>query len=213
MPCAQLIAAGNAGWRIQFRSAVHPDWSGVAHLSPTILNTHSMNSSAAYSFIHHLDDGSLKVASAPDVTKKWLQTLGLPLEMLQFMQGTWPQKNCQVGPVELLCSKNLPLQENIEALLAHKLLPVGSGPNGDTFVIDFSVAACPVGFITHEEYNGEGDPRKFLRIAARALESFLYRVSERRFFPCDYYETGDFNDFLREESAHRQFPPYDPIKA
>jgi hypothetical protein len=171
-----------------------------------------MNTSIAYWLFHHLDDGSLKVGPAPNSIKKWLEGLGLPMDLLRFVQNTWPQKDFQVGPVDLACSKNLPKQSHIEVLLAQRLLPIGSGMNGDAFVIDFSVESYPVGFITHEEYHGTGDPRKFFRSAARSLESFLYRVSEKRFFPYDYYAAGDFNDFLREEASHRQFPPYAKIE-
>ena len=163
--------------------------------------------------MHHLDDDDLGIDHAPDSTKQWLEELGLPMELLRFLQWNWPQKDCQIGPIAIFKSEAIPKQEGIEVLLEHKLIPVGYGPNGDTFVIDFSVDSCPIGFVTHEEYYGEGDPRPFFQSAARSVESFLYRVAEGRFFPCDYYVTKDFNEFLRDEATHEQFPPYAPIKA
>jgi hypothetical protein len=172
-----------------------------------------MNTSIAYWFMHHLDDGSLKVESAPSSIQKWLEGLGLPMDLLRFMQGTWPQKDCQIGPVSFVCSKHLPKQLDFQVLLDHKLLPIGDGPGGDRFVIDFSVESYPVGFISHEEFDGKSDPRKFFRPAARSFESFLHRVSEKRFFPCDYFAAGDFNAFLHEEASHQQFPPYAKIEA
>jgi len=168
-----------------------------------------MNRETASWLMHHLDDDDLQVGHAPDATKEWLETLGLEMSLLRFMQWSWPQNECQIGPVSILGSESIPDQDQIESFLQHKLLPVGSGPNGDTFAIDFSVTSCPVGFVTHEEYYGEGSPREFFRPAARSIESFLFRVAEGRYFPCDYYATGDFNDFLRDEATHEAFPPYE----
>lgn len=169
-----------------------------------------MNEKAASGFIGHLDSGDLKTGDAPETIKVWLQGLGLPQNLCRFMWWHWPQKDCRIGAVEILCSQALPEQESIDVYLQHKLLPVGSGPSGDTFVIDYSTDSCPVGFVTHEEYFGEGDPREFFRPAARSVESFLYRIAEGRYFPCDYYETGYFNDFLQAEAWHEAFPPYAP---
>jgi hypothetical protein len=172
-----------------------------------------MNEEAASWFISHLDDGDLKIGHAPEATKQWLKGLGLPLELYRFLMFSWPQTDCQIGPVNILCSKAISEQESLAVFLQHKLLPVGSGPNGDTFAIDYSTDSCPVGFVTHEEYFGEGDPREFFRTAARSIESFLYRISEGRYFPCDYYATGYFNEFLRAEASHEAFPPYSPRSA
>lgn len=167
-----------------------------------------MNGQAASWLINHIDDDSFGIAHAPKKIIAWFETLGLPMELLRFLQWQWPQKDCQIGPVSILKSSDIPKLDSIDVYLRHKLLPVGSGPNGDTFAIDFSVESCPVGFVTHEEYYGEGDPREFFRPAARSVESFLYRIAEGRYFPCDYYATGYFNDFLRAEAAHEPFPPY-----
>ena len=169
-----------------------------------------MNSEAAMWFMSHLDDSS---DDAPPATKKWLEGLGLPLDLLRFMQWHWTQEGCFAGPVKLRSSAKLPKEHNSKILTEHQLLPVGIGPNGDTFAIDYSSESCPVGFITHEEYAGKGDPRPFFRPAARSLESFLYRVIEGRYVPCDYYATGYHNEVLRAEASHDPFPPYRPIKA
>jgi hypothetical protein len=75
------------------------------------------------------------------------------------------------------------------------------------------VDACPVGYVSHEEYDLESDPRPLFEPAARSLESFLFRIAEGRFFPCDYFEAGDFNRFLQEEAEHEPFPPYRRTKS
>ena len=168
-----------------------------------------MNKETASWLMHHIDDGELAVGHAPDPVIEWFETLGLEMSFLRFMQWSWPQNDCQIGSVRILGAQSIPNQDHIESYLQDKLLPVGSGPNGDTFAVDFSIINCPVGFVTHEEFHGERSPRKFFRAAARSVESFLFRVAEGRYFPCDYYSTGDFNDFLRDEATHEAFPPYE----
>ncbi len=93
-------------------------------------------------------------------------------------------------------------------LIAHKLLPIGWGPNGDNFAIDFSNESCPVGFINHEECGEDDDPRPHFEPAARSIESFLFQVADGRFFPSNYDETTAMNEFLASEAAHESFPPY-----
>jgi hypothetical protein len=172
-----------------------------------------MNGQAAYWLFNHINDGSLAIGKAPKQTIEWFEKVGLPMQLLRLLKWNWPQKDCLIGPVSICKSSDIPNQHCIDVYIRHKLLPVGSGPNGDVFAIDFSVESCPVGFVTHEEYYGEGDPRKFFSPAARSFESFLYRIAEGRYFPCDYYATGYFNDFLIAEATHEPFPPYAPKTA
>jgi hypothetical protein len=100
-------------------------------------------------------------------------------------------------------------QTGMENLLAGKFIRLGDAPNGDIFVVDFSTESFPVGFITHEEYGGSSDPRKYFCPVARSMESFLYRAEEGRYVPADYYAAQSFNQFLRDEAEHHAFPPYD----
>ena len=169
-----------------------------------------MNQEVATSLLYHIDDDALSLGHAPEATRDWLKILGLPVDLLQFMMFNWAQADGHIGAVDILCSKAIPEQEDVDVYVTHKLLPVGSGPNGDRFVIDYSTDSCPVGFVTSSEYGGEGDPREFFRTAARSVESFLHRIAEGRFYPCEYYETGAFNEFLRAEAGHDAFPPYAP---
>ena len=168
-----------------------------------------MNKEAATWFIHHLDDVSPTIAHAPDDVQKWLKGLDLPFGLLLFLQWDWPQAPSYIGPVGIDPSSSLPKHPWIEALIAHKLLPIGSGANGDVFAIDYSAESCSVGYVTHEEYYGEGDPRPFFEPAARSIETFLYIATEDRYFPCDYYAAKAHNQFLRDETAHFPYPPYE----
>ena len=86
-------------------------------------------------------------------------------------------------------------------LLADKFLNVGYAPNGDLLVLDFSTEACVPGFICNDQFWG-GDhtnSREFFQPIARTFESLLYRISEGRYIPTDYYAAFAFNKFLDEE--------------
>lgn len=150
----------------------------------------------------------MEVGNAPEHVQQIFADWNLPLGLLRLLQWSWPQKDFCIGPVDILCALRVGTQTGMEELLASKFIRVGDAPNGDTFVIDFSVDSCVVGFIAHEGYEETSDPREFFCPVARSVESFLYRATEERYIPGDYYEAGDFNQFLQEEAEHENFPPY-----
>ena len=163
-----------------------------------------MNHSLCREFIQHLDrDDSLKSDNAPEHIKNWLEELGLPMDLLRFMQWDWPQTDCQIAHIAICSSTSIYDDEVTRHLLQHKFLNAGSAPNGDWFVVDYTTEACVPGFITHEEWSpwddDSGDPRQFFQPIARTFESFLYRVVEDRYLPTDYYAAREFNQFLDEE--------------
>ena len=125
------------------------------------------------------------------------------MDLLRFMQWDWPQSDCQIAHITIQSSVSFHADEVTAHLLKHKFLNVGSAPNGDWFVIDFSTEACVPGFVTHEEWspwrNEPQDPRQFFQPMTRSFESFLYRAVEGRYLPTDYYAAQEFNRFLAEE--------------
>jgi hypothetical protein len=165
-----------------------------------------MNHLLCREFIQHLDrDESLKSGYAPENIKNWLEGLGLPIDLLRFMQWDWPQVDCQIAHIAIRSSASIYEDEATGYLQKYKFLNVGSAPNGDWFVIDYSTEACVPGFITHEEWSPwskePSDPRQFFQPIARGLDSFLYRVIEARYLPTDYYAAEEFNRFLAEERS------------
>jgi hypothetical protein len=98
-----------------------------------------MNYSLCREFISHLDkDGGLKCGNSPKHVGKWLKSLGLPWDLLRFMQWEWPQSDCYLEHIYIKSSASLHADEATTPMLIHKFLNVGSAPNGDWFVIDFS---------------------------------------------------------------------------
>ena len=163
-----------------------------------------MNHEICREFIHHLDqDGSLECGHAPEHIQRWLEELNLPVGFLTFMRWDWPQADGQIAHLTVRSSRSIYADDATVVLIAHKLLNIGSAPNGDWLVIDFSTEACGVGFVTHEEWSpwsdSPQDPRLFLQPIARSFASFLYRAVEGRYLPTDYYAARKFNSFLMEE--------------
>ena len=151
--------------------------------------------------IHHLDEGDLEPGHAPDDVKAWLETLGLEMGLLRFLQWSWPQQAGDLGVLRLLSSCNLRDSRDGKRLVPFKLLHVGSGPNGDLLVLDFSTAAAQPGFVAHDQFWGNDgvDPRSCYAPAARSLASLLWRMAEGRYVPCDFYAAVAYNKFLLEE--------------
>ena len=168
-----------------------------------------MNYQVASSLLHHLDQGVWDIGHAPDDVQQIFESWSLPVGLCRLLQWSWPQEDWGIGPIDMLSALRIGTQTGMEELLAAKFLLIGDAPNGDMFVIDFSVDACPVGFITHEEYDKRSNPRQFFCPAARSIASLLYRATEDRYIPCDYYEASAFNQFLRDEAVHHTYPPYE----
>jgi len=179
-----------------------PQLGGITSLGVSALG--HMNQSLCREFIQHLDrDESLKSGYAPEHIINWFEKLGLPWDLLRFMQWDWPQTNCRIAHIAIKSSASLYADEATAHLLKNKFLNAGSAPNGDWFVIDFSTEACVPGFITHEEWSPWSrepeNPRQFFQPIARSFDSFLYRVVESRYLPTDYYAAKAFNAFLKGE--------------
>lgn len=165
-----------------------------------------MKRSVCREFLNHIDqDESLACAHAPEHIQKWLEDQNLPMGLLRVMQWDWPQSDGYIAHVHVKSSASLYADEVTAHLLRHKLLNIGSAPNGDWFVIDFSTEACVSGFVTHEEWSPWGEesesPRNFFQPIARSFDSFLYRAVEGRYLPTDYYAAKDFNAFIVDERS------------
>jgi hypothetical protein len=163
-----------------------------------------MNNSLCKEFIRYLDrDDSLNCGHAPEHIQNWLEEIGLPMNLLRFMQWNWPQANCLLAHIDIQSSESIYADDSTYHLLKHKFMNAGSAPNGDWFVIDFVTDACRPGFITHEEWSPRSaepqDPREYYQPIARTFDSFLYRVVEGLYLPTDFYAARDFNAFLEEE--------------
>ncbi len=76
----------------------------------------------------------------------------------------------------------IPDHDSMEHYLKDKLLPVASGPNGDTLAIDFSIDNCPVGLVTHEDNYPTSDFNNFPRDEAihEAVPPYELKSPEHR---------------------------------
>jgi hypothetical protein len=156
-------------------------------------------------FIHHLNfNQEMEIAHAPDDVIEWIEGLGLPMSIQRFLQWDWPQVDSQIGHIAIMSSAHVCSNDWVDDFASQKFLWLGTAPNGDFFVLDYSTEQCIPGFITHEEcWNGNGgmkaELRRYFQPIARSFASLLYRLVEMRYVPTDYYAARDFNAFLEDE--------------
>lgn len=169
-----------------------------------------MNSDVCREFFYHLNlDRSLDVGSSPEAVVDWLKKIELPRGLKHLLMHSWPQSSGFVaGRVHVHSALSLTSNDLTNEILKHRLLNIGSAPNGDFLVIDLTTDNCVPGFISHSEwspyYSEPGNPRDFLQPIARSFDSFLYRLVEERYLPTDYYAAKAHNQFLREEERDSQ---------
>ena len=164
-----------------------------------------MQTSVASNLLHHLVDDTVEIGHAWDGDKAWLEGLPLPVPLKRTLQWYWPIESVQIGPIVFEPVSGIRTYPWTPTLVQHQLIAIGFGPNGDAFVCDFASDECNVGFITHETYDGESDPRRCYQPSFRTLESYLHRVDIGRYVPCDYYDARDYAEFLFAESQHTPF--------
>lgn len=160
-------------------------------------------------FINQLDkDGTLNPGPAPRNVKQWIESLGMPMNVMRFLQWHWVRVDSWVSPLNLSASKNLIEEETTPfPLVPYKFLKLGSALNGDPFVIDFLEDSCVPGFVSHDLYwEGRAKPRSAFEPIARSFESLLYRLTEGLFVPHDYFQAKDFNQFLERERSFHMTP-------
>jgi hypothetical protein len=118
----------------------------------------------------------LPAGPAPTDCQVWLDSLGLPPDLLKLMKWDWPQVSCRIGHDTLLSAESISRDAATARLLQHKFLNVGSASDGDWMVIDFFTDTCQAGLIPHDQWNpwdeDQGDPREFFW-AAHSVEDFL----------------------------------------
>lgn len=163
-----------------------------------------MNSSLCEEFIHYLDrDKALNCDGAPEYIQTWIGELDLPEDLAHFMRHSWPQNDGYLSHIRLHSSTSLYNDEATALLLKCGFMNAGAAPNGDWFVIDFSMKVCVPGFIPLGEWSPAIDdppnPRIFFQPIARSFDSFLYRVVEGRYLPTDSYAAKNLNAFLAGE--------------
>ena len=157
-------------------------------------------------FMYHLDvDGEMDLGHAPDDVIEWIESLGLPMSIRRFLQWDWAQTDGQIGHIHIMSSSNVRTNDWSDTFTPQKLLWLGSAPNGDFFVINFSDDRCIPGFVTHSEcWDGNGGMRSDLvscfQPIARSMQSLLYRFAEALYIPTDYYSAKEFNKFLETET-------------
>jgi hypothetical protein len=158
-------------------------------------------------FLNHLDaDGEFKVGDSPPVFGEWLDTLKLPWDLSQILRSSWPRKCGYIRHIALWNAKGVFKNPSRDKFVSQRFLAIGSAPNGDYLVANFSTDNCEVGFISHEAYYEHEDSLvNCYEPIARGLDSLFFKLIEGHYLPTDYYAAKAFNHFLKEEMQGSAF--------
>lgn len=110
----------------------------------------------------HLGAEDLEPGHAPADVKEWLESLGLDVGFLRFLQWQWPQESGDLWAVHLYSSRQIMDEEDAALLAGHRMLCVGTAFNGDPFVLDYSTETVVPHSLSHNEWlpDKTQDPRK-----------------------------------------------------
>ncbi len=150
--------------------------------------------------LHHLDASeSLKIGYADEKNTEILEQLPIPLDLKRLLQWSWTTCGGQVGSYFLDSVNQIPVNDDYERLLRHKMLPIGYAANGDIVVLRFDTAECSVGLVSHDQlWEGESDPDEAYVELTASIDQYLWRVTEGRYLPIDFYAASEWEELRRE---------------
>ncbi len=168
-----------------------------------------MNYDVCREFLNHLDtDREFKVGDSPPVFGEWLDTLKLPWAFNHILRSSWPRRSGYIRHILLWNAKGIFKNPIRDIFVLQKFLAIGSAPNGDYLVVNFSDSNCEVGFVSHENCcDHEGSLINCYQPIARGLDSLLFKLIEGHYLPTDYYAAKAFNQFLKEDMQGSAFKP------
>jgi hypothetical protein len=160
----------------------------------------------------HLGADDLNPGHAPAEVKAWLESLGLEIGLLRFLQWEWPQESGDLGMVHLFSSQQIMDHQDSALLADHRLLSIGNAFNGDPFVLDYSTDLAAPYFLSHGEWwpDKTQDPRRWMARAAPSLTAFWWRQAEGLYVPTDSSLAAELNTLLTSEGRDMRGPEGHP---
>jgi hypothetical protein len=149
---------------------------------------------------HHLDrDGSLQVGYCAEEASRTIEGMPLPLDVKRLLQRSWTKSGGKVGAYDLYSVKEILANDDLPRLLVMGMLQIGIAANGDLLVLRFTEEECAVGLVSHDEFwAGESDEEDVYAEVTGSIDEFLWRASEGRFLPTDYYDAIELVEMRRE---------------
>ena len=163
-----------------------------------------MRSSLIRDLFQHLDrDGSLQVGHCPEAENRRFEEMQLPTDVKRVLQRYWPARGAEVGGYNLYSPKEILDQEDQPRLLAVGMLQIGFARNGDLLVLCFTEDKCAVGLVSHDELWEEldGDPREMYVEVTGSIDEYLWKASEGRFLPVDFYAAIELHEMRGESDS------------
>jgi hypothetical protein len=133
------------------------------------------------------------VGHAPREVEQRLEELPVTLHVKRLLQWRWPTSLVRVGPYTLDSAEAILANDDLEKLLAAKMVLVGSARNGDLLVVFFpNEDRTEVGLVSHDQlWDDELPPHQAYIQVTGTVKEYLLRVAEGRFLPVDSCLAGE----------------------
>lgn len=144
-------------------------------------------------YLRHLaEEQDGEIGAASNDGQQWVsQHKGLPVDLHQLLQTSWPTAEMNAGPYTLHSVSDLSQNDNSEAVFKKGMFLFGSAPNGDLLVLKLTSKwsyECEVGLVSHEEFwSGNLLPDACYVPVCHDFDEFLYRAVEKKYLPMDYF--------------------------
>ena len=153
--------------------------------------------------LQHLDaDGSLQIDNADTKTTQALEELPIPLDLKRMLQWNWTTGGGRVGRYTLYSVNEILTNDDFDRLFQRRMIPIGYALNGDILVLRFANERCAVGLVSHDQlWEEECGPEEAYVEVTPTVEEYLWRVSEGRYLPIDYYAASELAELRGERGG------------
>lgn len=144
-------------------------------------------------------DGSLEVGDCDKTAKGTLEGMPLPINVKRVLQWYWTNRGGEVGCYTLYSVEECLVNDDLPKLIDAGMFPIGYAANGDLLVLCFTEEKCAVGLVSHDLlWEEDCDPHKAYAKVTGSIDEFLWRASEGRYLPVDYYAATELLEMHRE---------------
>ena len=133
-----------------------------------------------------------------------IESMVLPMDVKRLLQWRWPLSHAVVGPYSLYPAEHVTTIEDLDRFLKSSMVPIGAARNGDILVILFDERHEEIGLVSHDElWEGEGPPSDCFVPVCRSVDEYLWRVSEGRYLPRDFFAAREWQQLKEEAEGGR----------
>ncbi|WP_395746139.1 hypothetical protein [Prosthecobacter sp.] len=152
--------------------------------------------------MHHLDrKGALGLCECDKEKKAFIEGLKMPMTLKRMFQWSWPSKWADLPPYRLAPLNEVFSGDCFPRFFAAGMLILGAAKNGDCLVLRIYPDRHEMGLLNTTQFAGEDSdtsPELFYTRVCGSLDELLFRMTEERFLPIDYWSAVELNQLKHE---------------